>query len=242
MFSIYFLQRIRIERGLKKKNPEVEYKQELLRFSLAVQEEERQRIAQELHDEISSRLSVVSVHTYLLKSPQISPEEVEDISVVIIDQVGGALRSLRSITHNLMPPVSSEFGLDEALQELFEVYNSKRVETCYKSRVDFSDLNEEQQLHLFRMVQELLNNSIRHGNANSISLRFDRQENTLMGSYKDNGIGFDPKMQYRGLGIRNIKNRIRLLNGEITFSSKMKQGCNVVFTLKPYGENQNNSS
>jgi len=150
------------------------------------------RIAQDLHDDISSKLNIVSLNTHLLKTPNLTESEHTEITNNIIDLTKKALENSRRIAHDLLPPVFEKFGLHAALEELvLEFSTTKNVQINYSNNLDFSVLEVNKQLHIFRIIQELLNNSMRHGKATRISINFAKDKNTNTCFYSDNGVGFN---------------------------------------------------
>ncbi len=232
----YFSRKKIVEKELEKKNLELQYQQELLHATMEVQEEERKRIAQDLHDEISSKLNIVSLNTHLLSNPDIPAAEKDGIKNTITDQVGKALESSRRIAHDLLPPVLDKFGLDAGLKELCLECSNKLVTVDYANSVAFDDTEKKRHLHVFRIVQELINNSIRHGRASTISVSFKKAGDKIECTYTDNGKGFDTAdlKNMRGLGMKNIDSRIIFLGGSIIFNSENGKGVTVVFTFNEH--------
>ena len=110
--------------------------------------------------------------------------------------------------------------------------NLDNVNITYENNIDFNVTQQSNHMHIFRVLQELLSNSIRHGKATNISIRFDGGEASTC-YYKDNGLGFsinDPETK-RGLGLKNIESRINLLNGTLTINSEINKGTAVTFSF-----------
>lgn len=231
IFFFYFSRRKILEHKLAKKDLEINHQKNMLRAVVFTQEEERKRIAQDLHDDISSKLNVVSLNSYLLKTPNLTEEERFEITENIIQLSKNALENSRRIAHDLLPPVLEKFGLNSGIEELVADYNSTKVVTVmYKNSIDFSGLEFNLQLHIFRILQELLNNSIRHGKAKNVSISFYNENDKNHCVFKDDGIGFDSNSHKvkKGLGLRNIESRVEFLNGTIRYNSSIGNGVTVV--------------
>jgi signal transduction histidine kinase len=216
-----------VEKELEKKDLEINHQKQLLHSIIITQEEERKRIAQDLHDDISSKLNIVSLNSHLLKTKNINEKEIEEITNNIIELSKKALDSSRLIAHNLMPPVLEKFGLNAALEELSEEFERlKSVQVFYSNTINFSNFNNEVQLNIFRIIQELLNNSIRHGKATEIKISFDKKGSTNICQYSDNGIGFDMNDTFnqKGLGMKNIESRLIFINGKFEIKSSPNNG------------------
>jgi two-component system, NarL family, sensor kinase len=230
----YYSRKKIIKQEIEKKNIEIKYQKDLLHSVLITQEKERKRIAQDLHDDISSKLNVVSINSHLLKTNNLSDLEKLEITENIIALTNKALHSSRQIAHDLMPPVLEKFGLNAAIEELVSDCNStKKVKVTFFNNLNFETLNDNQQLHLFRILQELLNNSLKHGKASEISINFDKNGIIKQCEYKDNGVGFD-KLNYKnqkGLGMKNIESRVNFLNGNLIIDSEKNKGIKVHFNF-----------
>jgi signal transduction histidine kinase len=230
----YFSRKKIIQKELEKKDLEIQYQKEQIRAVIITQEEERKRIAQDLHDDISSKLNIVSLNTHLLATPNLSEEEVSEITENIISLTTKALDNSRKIAHGLLPPVLDKFGLHAGIEELCLEFNSSKVlVVSYENKVQFDDLDKDKHLHVFRILQELMNNSLRHGKATKIQLFFDTNKDLNRCTYTDNGIGFDKneKKNQNGLGMKNIESRVAFINGSMTVDSAMNQGIKVVFNF-----------
>lgn len=230
----YFSRKKIVKIAVEKKNQELHYQKEILQSVIQTQEDERMRIAQDLHDDISSKLNVVSLNTHLLKTPNLSEAEYAEIIDNIVNLTKKALENSRRIAHDLLPPVFEKFGLHAAIEELvLEFSSAKNVQIEYVNDLDFSSLETNKQLHIFRILQELLNNSIRHGKSTNISITFvsKNKQNTCF--YSDNGVGFNTNFgnQKRGIGMQNIESRINFLGGYINVQSEIDKGVQIEFNF-----------
>ena len=230
----YFSRKKISQKELEKRDLEIYLQKEQLHAIIVAQEEERKRIAQDLHDDISSKLNIVSLNSHLLTSPNLTESETIEITDNIISLTTKALENSRKIAHNLLPPVFEKFGLNAGVEELCEEFeSSKSVKVYYKNEVDFDDNDIDRHLHVFRILQELMNNSLRHGKASEIWISFKKENEINTGYYEDNGVGFDSKNaeNQKGLGMKNIDSRISFLNGTIKINSEIGHGIAVVFTF-----------
>lgn len=230
----YFSRKKIIQKELEKRDLTLQYQKEQLHAIIVTQEEERKRIAQDLHDDISSKLNIVSLNSHLLTSPNLTEAETSEITENIITLTTKALENSRKIAHNLLPPVFEKFGLNAGVEELCEEFeSSKAVKTYYKNEIDFDDQDIDRHLHVFRILQELMNNSLRHGKATEISIAFKNIDGINTCTYEDNGVGFDSKNaeNQKGLGMKNIDSRVSFLNGTIEIKSEIGKGIDVIFTF-----------
>ena len=209
-------------------------KEELLPVAIQTLELDRKHIAQALHDDICSKLNVISLNCHLLKIPNLPPKEIEEITNTIIEYTSKALNSSKKMTHSLLPPVLEKFGLHAGIEELCDELNTKEsVIIKYESKLSFDFKENDSHIHVFRILQELLNNSIQHGKATLISVLFDTINGKRTCNYSDNGIGFDLKEieKHKGLGMRNIISRIIILDGSFTIESQINKGLSIIFNF-----------
>ena len=202
---------------------EEERQQMLLRASIRFQEEERQRIAADLHDDAGPLLATARLYlneNLIHQEPAVQLQSIFSAKQIIDDSI----QLIRNISHSLMPPTLKNFGLEAALKDLFEKINGSGV---INASARFHDnrqrLNDEQELLVFRVVQELVTNIIKHSKAGFIHLTQNAQENNVYFRLHHDGKGilqedFD-RMEYNstGLGLKNIQSRIRVLRGRIFF-------------------------
>ena len=230
----YFSRKKIIQKEVEKKDLEIQYQKELLSAVIITQEEERKRIAQDLHDDISSKLNIVSLNSHLLTAPGLTESETIEITKTIIELTSKALDNSRKIAHGLLPPVLDKFGLHAGIEELcLEFSSSKAVEVQYENTSIFDSTDTDRHLHVFRILQELMNNSLRHGKASRISIFCEDNQEMKRLTYQDNGIGFDTSntATQKGLGMKNIESRVAFLKGEIIFTSSLNEGVSVVFSF-----------
>ena len=230
LLFFFFSRKKIVEKELEKKSAEIAHQKEMIRATIVTQENERKRIAQDLHDEISSKLNVIHLSSNLLLDGELSVNEYTEVNKSIIEVTNKTLESARKIAHDLLPPILDKFGLKAAIEELVDDFNTtKEVQITYQLQFPKRHLNKKHKLHLFRIIQELINNSIRHGKAKNIDLKITKESQQLHILYTDNGKGFNTNLSKhkKGLGMKNIESRMELLNGTFTIKSKLKEGVTV---------------
>ena len=234
LMFFYFSKKKIIQKELEKKDIALNHQKLLLQATLQVQEEERQRIARDLHDDISSKLNIVSLNCHLLTMDDLGKEKEGETIHNIIELSSKALENSRRIAHDLFPPVFDKFGLDAGIEELCSEFNSSNcVAVNYKNEVVFNDEEKNRHLHVFRILQELMNNSLRHGKASSICILFKEEDGKTICQYNDNGKGFNvnDSANMKGIGMKNIESRIIYLNGDLSINSKINKGTEIVFNF-----------
>ena len=234
LLFFFFSRKKIVKKELEKKNLEITHQKEIIQSIIITQEEERKRIAQDLHDDISSKLNVINLNANLLKDGDLTPEEYSIVNNGILEATEKTLESARKIAHNLLPPILEEFGFKEALEELADSFNnSRKINIEYTLKYPKKHLTPQNELHLFRITQELINNSIRHGKANNSTIKISLKNNQLIFIYTDNGIGFNPNAidNKKGLGMKNIESRVSLLNGKYSIGSEIGNGFKTLIVI-----------
>lgn len=227
----YYSRKKIIKQKLDKKDLEIEFQKEMLHAVIFTQEEERKRIAQDLHDDISSKLNVVSLNSHLLRTPNLSEAELLKITDNILELTQKALENSRRIAHDLLPPVLEKFGLHSGIEELVADYNTtKVVQVTYINTSNLDDFSFDNQLHIFRILQELFNNAVRHGLAKNISIVVKDENCKKNLTFTDDGVGFDVNDERvkKGIGIKNIESRVDYLNASIEITSTINKGTTVI--------------
>jgi signal transduction histidine kinase len=200
---------------------EIKYQNELLQNTVKTQEDERRRIASELHDDVASKLNVMHLNIHLLKKSNY----LSEAGLKLIDQIETSLtvsiERTRSISHELLPQVFKKFGIHHALKELeHEVNISQTIFFDIESEYLIQITDEMKLLHIYRIIQELIQNTLKHAKAQNIKLVFTADDDhTLSMQYSDDGTGFDLQNECKGLGMSNILTRSKLLGGKAMFQS-----------------------
>lgn len=233
----YYSRRKIIEKEVEKVNIKLSHQKKILQTTIKVQEEERNRIAQDLHDAISSKLNVVSLTTnVLLEDDSVSKAHKEALNH-ILDITTRTLESSRKIAHELMPPILDKFGLKVALEELFEEFTSNTSIKINHSIDDIENLDKSNKLHVFRITQELINNALVHGKADQLQMELKKENEGFVLVFKDNGEGFNINENNKksGIGLQNIKSRVAILNGKLFVESSKKAGSIFTINCQSYG-------
>lgn len=199
---------------------------------IEAEEKERSRIAQELHDGLGQLLSTARLNVAVLEDA-VSVEDKAGVerSLKIIDD---ACVEVRSISHNMMPSALIRLGLIPAITEVVNNVNSaKAIKIDFTSNVG-SSLGKSLDITIYRVVQEILNNMIKHAKANHIKMSIEKTGNDLKISMQDNGIGFNTEelKNSKGIGWKNIFSRVSMLNGDIKLESELQKGTMVFIHLK----------
>ncbi len=194
---------------------------ELLKAYVEGTEKERERIARELHDDIGSRLGSLK---RFIDSKERNTELENQIDIIC--------RDVRTMSHQLAPPSMHVSGLRQLVQQLSEETGKQTGINIEAQYYDLPDtLSGETVHHLFRIVQEGLNNIVKHAQATEVDLQFFVHENELVLTIEDNGRGFDTSKNASGIGLQNMKVRTESLNGNLDISSQPGNGTHIMIRI-----------
>lgn len=214
---------------------EAQYKKELLSTSIQSAEDERLRIAKDIHDEIGSIFSTLSLSIGQFSS-QKTVLENDIINNKNLIQLG--INSVRRISHGIIPLEIELLGLQHTIKNYFDSITSiSEIEITFDCTYNLALLNKEATIAVYRIMQELLSNCIKHAFAKKVIIQiyYTELNRTLAISYKDDGIGLNlyTTSLKKGIGLKNIESRTISLDGEVTFDSKKDEGfnCHIIFPI-----------
>ena len=217
--QVYFRRIIQEQEKLAKSK--VEHQRELLWSSVLVQEKERERIAADLHDGLISKLTVLK-YAIQTNNEKFKPAEMLQDSIKIA----------REITHDLSPPLLGELSFYELVESFVSpLSGAYTIENYYRHIGDYHHKNEIK-LQLLRIVQEIVNNTLKHAKATKLEFLIRVTTTSTALIIRDNGVGFDVKLKANGLGLKNIELRSQLLNARSRFKSKPNFGSTFQLYLK----------
>ncbi|NVK66118.1 MAG: sensor histidine kinase [Flavobacteriales bacterium] len=232
---LFFVSRKKIsQKKLEAQALKLKHKSDLIIYNIETQEMERQRIAQDLHDDIGSQLNLISLGLHRLQKVGSKIEQEETDAILLLTE--GVIDRVRSLSHELLPPILEKFGLIAALQEVEFNYNKiNSIQLNFKTNIDDEDIYVDlsRRLHLYRICQELIQNSLKHGKAKCIRMSLLGQNDTLILSFNDDGVGFDVNKldSGKGMGLMNIENRVEMLHGTMSIESELHEGSSFQIRL-----------
>ncbi len=199
------------------------------------EEEERKRIASKLHDEVGALLSVAKLNIDQLEKDLFVADSGATIKLVTAQKLlGDVSDTVRGISHTLMPVAMEKYGLKAALLDLINAINSSgklKIEEVIEGLEDTGSWSEDFQLGLYRIVQEILNNIIKHAQASHVLVQIINLDNAVTIYMEDNGKGFDDAEKREGLGLRLLKSNIEYLNGVIEINGQKNKGTFVLIEV-----------
>ncbi|MBX9852236.1 MAG: hypothetical protein K2X86_10835 [Cytophagaceae bacterium] len=187
------------------------------------QENERKRITRELHDGIGQLLTATKLRAELI-------EDQDDIKSEIKSLINETITEVRRLSYNILPGVLVDFGLGAALKDFCEnvkKYSGLKINFTCQQQTENSNVNFEIRVAVFRIIQEALNNIIKHAQATIVDLNIIEKENEIAINLKDNGKGFDKEQKSKGFGLLNMNERANLLNGSFIIRSNPGSGTSI---------------
>jgi two-component system NarL family sensor kinase len=181
------------------------------------QEQERRRMARDLHDGLGCRLSAIKLGLSRIPAES-APQELSLQQVT--DQLDAAIRELRWISRNMMPEALLTLGLQDALKDLCSSVMSPQLRLVYNAYNIDPALPLSTQTMIYRMIQEIISNAVNHANASVLLLQCSQEEDSFFITVEDNGKGFDASNHHsEGVGLKNIRNRVDYFNGHLNIES-----------------------
>jgi signal transduction histidine kinase len=206
-------------------------KREIVKAIISAQEKERKEISHELHDNVSQLLATCHLYVEAAGKREDNAALLSECNELLLT----AIEEVRNLSHNLTPAAFGEKGLFAAVAEMVDKINSvgKVPVQLLVPRCDKLEalLQPDMKTAIFRIIQEQLNNTLKHAHATTIYINFKSTDQELHFEIGDNGVGFDIAKIQRGLGINNIQSRVSLYGGEMNLQSVPGKGCTLKVML-----------
>lgn len=202
----------------------------VIRTIIETQENERIRFGKNLHDGVGSMLAAIKVmiHSLVFKDENL---KTDPQVLKILDTMNSTINEMRNVCFNIMPASLDLLGLQASLRDLCGQFEGANLKINLTISRDFPVLNQHEELAIFRIAQEFINNSLTHGQASVIDFDFTFNETEIRMTLKDNGIGFNINSYPMGLGIRNIRSRVQSYSGTIDIISSPGNGTKFKIAL-----------
>lgn len=192
------------------------------------QEMERQRLSRELHDGLGQSLIALKLNLETIHGKDVCAinKTIKEVKT----NVDGTINEIRRISNDLMPAVLDEFGLVTAIKNMSEeISENANIDLRFAYEGKFNDLDKKLTIYLFRIMQEAMNNIVKHAKASDAEIHLIRQQNLVLLKISDNGKGWNIDRPHKntGNGIPNMRERIRLLDGKIEILSESGIGTQI---------------
>ncbi|PZP48838.1 MAG: hypothetical protein DI598_09265 [Pseudopedobacter saltans] len=218
------------------KTAELQYQKDLLKASITTQEAERKRIGMDLHDEVGSKLSALRllIENYAdVNTEQLSEQAFNQKCKFHIDNV---ITNVRNISHDLSPVIRGGYGLYDILMDFAEDVNkSGKINVLVKvdEAAENTTLEDFVQLSLYRVIVELLNNTIKHAEAKQAEIHFSVLDNQYILQYDDDGKGIDTDLSHikKGIGFKNMESRLESIGANFQLMQTNEPGFHLKINL-----------
>ena len=222
-------ERILLENELNEQR--VNRQRQITEAVIVAQEKERTEIGKELHDNVNQILGASNLYINTAMTDDEMRQELLERSTELVSK---AINEIRKISKSLITPGLREIGLIESIEDVID--DMKFAKEDLLIELDLQNISEEQiedrrKLTVFRIVQEQLNNIVKHARATRVLIRLSMEGLNIVVTVADNGVGFDVSRHRKGVGITNIISRTELFNGKVDIQSQPGEGCTLSVSL-----------
>lgn len=228
-FIIY--QRKMLKKQLELNETKARQQEEIISNTILAQENERKRIARDLHDEVGAMLSVVKLNVGRIEKKS-GEQDAKVLAAETKQYLDEVITQVRRISRALLPPSLEKLGLWFAVEELANWINkSDQIQIDCRKNGEPARFDQVKELALFRIIQELLNNSIKHSGSNTIEIYFRFSKNILSVLVSDKGKGFDLNNKVTGLGLKNLESRAQIAGAKFRMKSSPGKGTKALLVF-----------
>ena len=229
---LFFYQKRYYQHKKEKAQLQSQFAQTLLQSQIEIQEQTLQHIGRELHDNLGQIASLIKINlnTLQLSNPDSALEKIENTK----ELTRQLITDIKSLSVSLGSDRITETGLEKAIETEVDRINKTGLFTAtYNLQGTFPDINKDTAVILYRMVQEVLNNMVKHSKAGRIDISLCTNDNLFILAFRDDGIGFnvEEKMNANGAGLKNLKTRALLINAQLRVQSSPGAGTQVTIEL-----------
>lgn len=230
MISVYLIFiRKKTKLLIEQKEKDLHFEKELATSQVEMKEQTLNYIGQELHDDLGQKLSVVRLRQNQL-IPKLTNAEKEELSE-LNELLGECIQDVRNLSKTLITEQIIHFGLVESIEREIERIKKLRLLTIeFISQKHDIDITPKHGLILFRIIQESLNNILKHSRAKNVSIEMIDNQDSLMITISDNGKGFNTNIINDGSGLKNMELRAKLIQAEFSIQSKLEEGTKTTIT------------
>jgi two-component system, NarL family, sensor kinase len=229
---VAFYQKRMLGEQLRRQMMEADYQRKMLQAQMESQEQERARVAKDLHDDVGLMIQALRVTSLsLLKNaPDESKKEIQDMASELTETV-------RKISWNLMPSSLERFGLTSTVEEMCNRLHARGVPLRFLCQGTPRPLGKKDEIVLYRMAQEMTNNALKHAKASEIIVTLSWSDTDLRLTAVDNGVGFDvlrsgwAAKDGSGLGLMSLRSRADLLGAAVSFEKNVPSGTSIMVQL-----------
>jgi PAS domain S-box-containing protein len=212
------------------------FEKRIMSAIIETEERERKRFSEDLHDELGSLLSTIKIYINTIMSEKVEIDKRAGLVDITNQLINQAIDNSKEIANNLSPNIIKRFGLISAVQSFCDkIQTSNNIHIIFDAENYSHKLREDQEISVYRIIAEFINNTIKHAHATQIQVVFESSGNNFTIVYSDNGKGFDFENHLqsysKGLGLQNITSRINSLNGTFAIDSLTTNGFSIKIEL-----------
>jgi PAS domain S-box-containing protein len=209
----------------------------ILNAVIRAEEQERERISKDLHDGLGPLLSTVKLYVNELESGDMEPDEKTELLKQTNELINESISSVRAISNNLSPHLIMDFGLGKGIEAFCKKVNlAQKIRINFENSVGTTRFDQTVEIVLYRVITELINNTLKHAEASKIDIYLEMIDDILQITYLDDGIGFDKDKvmggETGGMGMKNIVSRLQSVNGNLRIHSRPGAGFLVVAEIR----------
>ncbi|HEY1112625.1 MAG TPA: PAS domain S-box protein [Chitinophagaceae bacterium] len=226
-FATMFIRDITKQKRLQKKilQEQKRFQRKLTEQVIRAQEREREVIGRELHDNVNQVLTTVKLYLELAQTDKTS---CEVLLPRCVGHVMDSINEIRKLSRDLSAPTLGTRSLADSVEALVDmIRSSSGLRMTLRHNLQPGSLAMDLKLAVYRILQEQLNNVVRHARASKVLITLNQQPSCLLVTIKDNGQGFDPRQQREGIGINNMISRVKVFDGKISINAAPGKGCTV---------------
>lgn len=203
-----------------------QFEKELAESQVEIREETLRNISWELHDNIGQLITLAKVY---LQNSDNDPGKVNET----IEIIGNALNEVRALSRSINPESIRKMGLIESVNnEMNRFKRMKFMNIDFQIKGDVIEIPNNEEIIIFRILQEFFSNTFKHSRATEMNLEFLYGSDTLYIKCRDNGIGFDQDENYNGIGLKNMRNRAKLIDAKLKIDSRVGEGTELTIKKK----------
>jgi two-component system sensor histidine kinase UhpB len=198
---------------------------------IQAQEKEREEIGKELHDNVNQLLATAKM---MIDASLTNPNMREELLRMSQDSILSAIQEIRNISHSMMPPSLKE---DHFIEAIMDIVHRIEISSALTISLDLPDIEEVKEiddkikLTIYRIIQEQVNNILKYAQAEKASISISINKVDILLVIADNGVGFDPSVKTKGIGLKNIENRTEMLDGVMELSARPDGGCKIMVRI-----------
>ncbi|GAB4093589.1 PAS domain-containing sensor histidine kinase [Flaviaesturariibacter terrae] len=215
---------------------QVAHQRALTQATIDSSEKERTEIGKELHDNIGQQLTTIKLYLDLARST--ADEETSEMVSLATRNISDVINDIRALCRNLIPSTLGDLGLEESVNDLIHTLTRTQQLRIRFVATGFDEerVPDNQKLMLFRILQEQLNNIVKHAGARKVTVQLRQGDGELRLEVTDDGCGFDPLTVRRGLGLTNMRNRAEMFGGNVSIVSAPGAGCTLTVSVPETSE------